>query len=256
MFIDSHAHLSLRPTALTSLLDSMNRFEIDQTVVVGGGLVDPTKLQRPGSGRDVLFDNLALLEICQTAPGRLLPFYFANPWVRPDEYAEVGSRFHGLKFGPIVHACPLTSPEMRAYLDVAARLKHPVYSHCLEQDGFRVSGLRRLAETYPDLNFILGHGGVGHLDYAAIEEIAPVANIFYETSGPFKAVVAKAVETLGARRVLFGSEHPLQGAAAELAKINDIGLGRDDFAAITGGNIARLLGQSRKEDANVAASPR
>jgi len=247
MLIDSHAHLSLKPAALESLLDSMNRLDIDQAVVVGGGLVDPSKLQEPGSGTGVLFNNLALLELCEKAEGRLLPFYFANPWAPPDQYADVGPRFHGLKLGPVVHGCPLTSPQTRSYLDLAARFRHPVYLHCLEKDGLRVTDLCRLAEDYPSLSFILGHGGVGHLDYAAIGAIAPFANIFYETSGSFKATVAKAVATLGPHRVLFGSEHPLQSAAAELAKINDLGLSDEALSAITGGNIARLLRDSKKE---------
>jgi len=246
MLIDSHAHLSLELTGLASLLDSMNRFDIDQAVVVGGGLVDLSKLQVPGSGREILFDNLALLELCEMAHERLLPFFFANPWVRPDHYASVGPRFHGLKLGPVVHGCPLVSPQTRSYLDLAARFRHPVYLHCLEQDGLRVTDLCHLAADYPDLTFILGHGGVGHFDYAAITSIAPFANIFYETSGPFKAVVARAVEILGPHRLLFGSEHPLQGAATELAKINDLGLSDEAYDAITGGNIAHLLGHSRK----------
>jgi predicted TIM-barrel fold metal-dependent hydrolase len=225
----------------------MNRLGIDRAVVVGGELVDPLRLQEPGSGRQVVFDNLAFLELCGIAPERLLPFFFANPWIEPDEYAAHGPLFYGLKFGPAIHGCPFGSRQVRSYLKLAARMRHPVYLHCLDQAGFAVSDFCELAGEFPNLTFILGHGGIGNIDFTAVAKINPFANVLYESSGPFKAVVAKAIETLGVHRVLFGTEHPLQSAAAELAKIKDLGLDGDAYAAITGGNILKLLNERPKE---------
>src|SRR5438270_56907 len=73
-----------------------------------------------------------------------------------------------------------------AYVEVAQQFGHPVYAHCLDREGFRVSDFVTLAKSFPQVRFILGHGGIGPLDFPGIQEIAPVGNILYETSGAFK----------------------------------------------------------------------
>jgi predicted TIM-barrel fold metal-dependent hydrolase len=250
MLIDSHAHLAPNEEALNALLASMDRLGIDRTVVVGGGLVPPSQIsanisqvssERVSEAPRIRFDNLEMQRLAARAEGRVLPFYFANPWIAPDEYIATGRSFYGLKLGPAVHGSALNSEETRRYLSVAESHDHPVYLHCLNRDGFRVGNLTTLAQLFPSLTFILGHGGIGNLDYAAVAEIEPHSNIFYETSGAFKAVVKHACTQLGAKRVLFGSEYPLQSAIAELAKINDLDLSPEDVRLVTSENVSRLL---------------
>lgn len=255
MLIDSHAHLRPTREALADLLRSMDRLKIDQTVVVGGGLLPPSQIganisEARGAQSDlnskITFNNAELLNISRLAEGRILPFYFANPWIAPDEYREIGASFFGLKLGPVIHGCPLEAEEIKTYLHVACMHHHPVYLHCLGRDGFRVKNLIALAEIFPRLTFILGHGGIGNLDFSAIDEIEPHRNILYETSGAFKAVVKAACTKLGMRRVLFGSEYPLQSSIAELAKINDLDLSDENLRAVLGGNISRVLEGSKR----------
>jgi predicted TIM-barrel fold metal-dependent hydrolase len=248
MLCDSHAHLLPTPEARERMLASMDRLGIARTVVVGGGLIQPRVLARqilrgvdPRTAPTFRCDNLSVLAQCELAGGRLLPFYFANPHESPAEYREIGARFRGLKLGPAVHGIPLTAIENLSYLDAAEELGHPVYLHCLDREGFRVRDLVQVAVRFPALTFILGHGGVGELDYDGVDEIAPFANILFETSTTFRAVVLYAVEILGASRVLFGTEYPLQSARAELAKIDDLPLEPSALAQLKGGNILRVL---------------
>jgi len=49
---------------------------------------------------------------------------------------------------------------------------------------------------------------------------------------------------LGASRILYGSEYPLQSAAAELRKVRELTLSDAEMEAITGGNIRRLLARA------------
>jgi predicted TIM-barrel fold metal-dependent hydrolase len=250
MLIDAHAHLHAGPESLARLLASMDALSIDRTVVVLGGVVPPQRLTEVSGdarerGLSLPCDNRRILEQCRHAQGRLLPFYFANPWVDPEEYRRIGASFYGLKLGPAVHGAPLLGPETRAYVELAATFDHPVYLHCLDRDGFRVSDLVRLALDFPKVRFILGHGGVGQLDFDCVDQIAPLANIAYETSGAFSAPVKHACARLGTDRVIFGSEYPLQSARAEVAKLHDLDLDRRALRAVGGQNILRLLGKAR-----------
>ncbi len=242
--IDSHAHLHLREGFTSSLVAIMDRLGIDKTVVVAGGTVSPDTLSKhycEGGGVDADVDNRAVLKECLTTRGRLLPFYYANPYRGTEEYESIGSRFFGLKLAPIVHGVPFSDPRISAFLDVARFFSHPIYLHCLPRAGFGVSDLVVLAEKFPDLYFIMGHGGVGHGDFTGINLIEPVKNIFFEISGSFTAATRVACKKLGADRVLFGSEYPLQDHRVELAKIECLELNQEDYEKITSKNIRQLL---------------
>lgn len=244
--IDAHAHLALRPGATDSLLRSMERHGIDRTFVVGGGLVTPGELSRrlrdPGAcPLRVSFDNEALLAACEPHRGRLLPFFFANPWDGSSEYRSTGGRHFGLKLAPGIHGMPLGHPVIHELFAAAADHGHPVYLHCLAQDGFRVEDLALEARRFPEVTFILGHAGIGNLDFHGVDVIAPLANVLFETSGGFQAVIVHAVKVLGEDRVLFGSEYPLQDPAAELVKIDNLPLASEQVARIRSGNAAALV---------------
>ncbi|QRN93227.1 amidohydrolase [Archangium violaceum] len=250
-FVDSHAHLLATQEAFERLLATMDRLDVERCIVVGGGLLPPRQLSRQilrqptqAETQGLTCDNRSVLSLCEHSGGRLVPFYFANPWLDPKEYRELGPRFAGLKLGPAVHGVPLDSPRTSAYLDVAREHGHPVYLHCLDRDGFRVTDLVRLAERYTGLRLILGHGGIGELDYDGVDAIAGYPNLYFETSGAFKHVIQYAADVLGASRILYGSEYPLQSAAAELCKVRELTLSDAEMEAITGGNIRRLLARA------------
>lgn len=249
--IDAHAHVRLADGEVTRLLARMDELGIGRTVVVGGGLLSPHEIARrmivpptESEAEGVDFDNAALLQACAEAGGRLLPFFFANTWRGVTGYRAAGASFAGLKLGPVIHGMSFSDERLRAFVAVAGELKHPVYLHCLARPGVDIADLCALAAHFPEVSFIMGHGGIGHMDLLAIDQIAPHANISFETSGSFSMAVKAALKTLGAGRVLFGSEYPLQDPQVELVKIRCLDLNEADFAAVTGGNIARLVGRT------------
>lgn len=255
MIVDLHAHLGRAPDAIGALLAVMARHAIARTVVVAGGVIAPDRiaaqqaLPRP---LDLPVDNAAVLAGCGSSRGRLIPFYFANPHRGVEPYREEGAAFAGLKLGPVVHGVPLDDPRTAALCVQAGAFGHPVYLHCLAHRGFDVPALAALAGALPRVRFILGHAGIGTCDFGAIERIADLPNVHYETSGGFTSVVAAAIKRLGASRVLFGSEWPLQHPAAELAKLRCLDLSPATLAAVLGGNAARLLSLSSDDRRSVA----
>jgi uncharacterized protein len=243
VIIDSHAHITLASDSAEQLLKHMNQIGISISYVVGGGLLSPQQISRniaDPKPSNATFDNLSLLEICHKMLGRLRPFYFANPNLSPGQYLAHGKNFYGLKLAPAIHGIPLEDARHWNWYKAAEKIGHPVYLHCLESLGFQVGDLCLVATTFPKVNFILGHGGGGQLNFEAVETIKDIENIYYETSGAMASVVRFAVETIGVERVLFGSEYPLQDSEAELLKIKNLRLSPSDSAMVLGGAISRL----------------
>lgn len=221
MVIDFHAHLLPTREGRERLLRAMEENAISQAVVVAGGVVSPHDLSEQialGGGSGASAANESVRELCEETRGKLLPFYFANPHVAPNEYQVRGSLFYGLKLGPAVHGVELNDPRNHAYIAIAERFQHSVYLHCLSRPGFDTRSLLRLSSHFPKVIFVLGHAGIGNCDFYSVDQIAAEENIYFETSGGFSSVIGYALNKLGEDRVLFGSEFPLEGPEVELAK--------------------------------------
>lgn len=239
--IDFHAHLEPTPVAREKILASMELTGVTQCAVVAGKVASPQELSKnitEGGGGNFPVPNLALLEACAPTLGRLLPFYFANPFEAVDEYRSIGRRFFGLKLGPAIHGVPLNDERNLRFIEVAGELGHCVYLHCLARPGFDIASLVALLQRYPAISIVLGHAGIGNCDFFAVDAIAPFANAHFETSGGFSSVVRYAVKTLGAGRVVFGTEYPLQDPSLEVLKAHVTGLSEKRL----NDNARRLLG--------------
>lgn len=242
--LDFHVRLAPRPGSLDRLLAVLDGCRIDRAVVAAGGTIDLRRLSRQlvtGGHVETDPDNTAVLAACAASDGRLLPYYFANPHRPVAEYADRGGRFRGVEISPAVHGVPLTDPRTTELVAAAEQLGHPVYLVCITRSGCEVADLVALAEKFPAVTFVLGHSGIGNIDYHAVDLLAPVPNILLETSGGYSGVLRDAIDTLGAERVLFGSEFPLQHPSVELAKYRAVDTSPAEWKLIAWENANRLL---------------
>jgi predicted TIM-barrel fold metal-dependent hydrolase len=142
-------------------------------------------------------------------------------------------------------------------LALAAELNMPVNVHASDPESRRFPGWVEtpaedfvwLARLFPRTNFVLAHwGGMLAVRDATLREFA---NVYYDTAASplmyAAGVWSRVVPVLGAERVLFGSDFPLNlyprvSVAAEMARFateaRDAGMGPE----VMGGNAARLLG--------------
>jgi aminocarboxymuconate-semialdehyde decarboxylase len=115
-------------------------------------------------------------------------------------------------------------------------------------------------ERHPDLRVLLAHGGGailalrGRLRHAhsfqpqarsRLRESpdASLRRFLYDTVVHDPGLLRALVETVGADRVLCGSDHPFDmGDLRPADSVRAVGLGPQEEAAILGGNAARLLG--------------
>jgi predicted TIM-barrel fold metal-dependent hydrolase len=222
----------------------MDEHGIARAVVTAGGLMGIAQLSRhvvEGGFVDTDADNAAVLVACRASDGRLLPFYFANPHRPPGEYRAAAADFVGMELSPAVHGVPLADERTSALIAIAAEVGHPVYLVCIGRPGCAVRDLSRLARTFPQVTFVLGHCGFIGIDVHALTVVADTPNIMAETSGCYTGVARAALDLLGADRVLFGTEYPLQHPAVELAKLDALELDPATRAKLAWHNGHRIL---------------
>jgi predicted TIM-barrel fold metal-dependent hydrolase len=242
--LDFHVRLAPRPGAVERLLSTLDECGLARAVVCAGGTIDLDRLSRQlidGGHVETDADNDAVLKACADSDDRLVPFYFANPHRPADVYRDRAAEFRGMEVSPAVHGVGLTDPRVADLVGVAEEFGHPVYAVCLERPGAQVADLVILARAFPRVSFVLGHSGVGNIDFYALTLIRDEPNILLETSGGYTCVAEAALNRLGAGRVLFGSEYPLQHPTVELAKFQALRLPPEQWRQVAWDNAHRLL---------------
>lgn len=164
-------------------------------------------------------DNRGLLEAVPRQVGELA-FRHAF-WVAPElpgnlsTLEETAAQWAALKIHPSLLRRPIGDPSYAPYLDVAATLGIPVVVHCGRWQEMAGYGLvLDVAAMRPGLHFILGHmgGDSPHLVDGCAARIADteITNVSLGTESIREPwVLERALERLGPRRLVFGSDYNL-----------------------------------------------
>lgn len=198
---------------------------------------------------------------CERHPDRLTPFATVYPYDVDAAVAEVDRAVlqlgvAGIKLHPNVMAIPMDHPGFVAVVRHVASLNMPFVTHVNKtlgrdlpdggsDDGEDTSKLTRNAEAtrlralvqeYDSTRFQAAHmGGVYLPD---IQQ----TGITFQTTGASRDVIQWAVDTVGAQRVVFGSDFPFFTVEDELAKVQALDVSADEREAIMSGNaLSRVL---------------
>jgi predicted TIM-barrel fold metal-dependent hydrolase len=258
MIVDIHVHLPAatlprdeRLAAFERMLDAGRRAGIDKQVLLGQ--------RQPGS-------NERARELVELYPDQVSAFvriHGADPQ-GPDTLTRYVQEygFRGVKLYPEANW------ELKGLLACypvfvrAAELGVPVLLHSThEEEGlsaaisdalgggysFPVRTTAELGKRYPETTFILAHAG--HMWVKAFRAAKPYPNLFFDVSGfdPERGPVEMGVETLGAERILFGSDAPGRSYAAQLAKVHCADISEWDKSLVLGGNAVRLLNLEKQQ---------
>lgn len=242
MIIDSHTHIDeagfwVDPPE--TILQLMDEADIAKAVVM-------TYRDAPqASGHDPL-EYVA--EACRKYP-RLIGYARMNPRAGEQAVHELQRAFEhlgmmGLKLHPVSYVMHPASPETIALIKKAAEWHAPTLFHCGDEDFTLPYQIAQAAELVPDATIILGHmGGYFHVE-DAIQAAKLYPNLVLETSAmPYPHMIKRAVEMIGADRVLFASDGPGCDPSIEVEKVRAAGLSSRDEQKLFSTNIERILSQ-------------
>jgi predicted TIM-barrel fold metal-dependent hydrolase len=140
--------------------------------------------------------------------------------------------FVGVKTRPDYHGTTLEHPAYPPLLRRAVELKMPLLTHNC--------GVRQAVAAIPGLQVVVAHASV-----ATARDYAGLPNVFFCTasSSPFTQgdEVRKMIDSVGAERVLFGSDGPLISAAWNLGRFASARLSADEEEKIYAANALRVF---------------
>jgi predicted TIM-barrel fold metal-dependent hydrolase len=179
-------------------------------------------------------------------------FYF-NAWINPmdktlDRFLEENIKdIHFFKIHPSIDKRKITDAAFERYLYLAAEKKIPVIVHCgrwKEMAGYELC--LEAADKYPELRLILAHLGGDQpatcTQCAKDIKAGGYKNIYLGTESVREFhFVNEVVKTLGADRILFGSDYNLGLPASYLPIIDRLKISNQEKELIYSGNAMRLL---------------
>lgn len=149
-------------------------------------------------------------------PGRLFPLLWVNPALPGDidfaRRAAESGRAAGMKAHPQTCRVRLGDERFAPYMEICRKFNLTFAAHT-EADGYSdMDGLMEMADEYPDVRFVAVHMEFRSDHRRAIREISKRGNVYGDTTFVPSDDVLYAVETLGAERVVFGSDAPVIGS--------------------------------------------
>ncbi|WP_166659361.1 amidohydrolase family protein [Labedaea rhizosphaerae] len=249
--IDAHGHLGggLLPWRSADLADDLvataAELGIERTLVSTLGTTSLLEHPGPDELRAANAITAAAVERYPEALAGLVYLSPEHPRASLDELARhvVDGPFVGAKLWIAVRA---GDRRMDVLAERLEELDVPLLQHAWYKvvdrmpDESTPADVTELARRHPGLTIQMAHlGGAGR---RGVADIAPYPNIVVDTSGgdPVLGEVTHAVATLGAERVVFGSDVPIRDPATALAKVLGAELTDEQRALVLQGNALRM----------------
>lgn len=247
--IDIHTHLWGEGSGLKArdgnqqqLLNMADRFQVDRYVVMPlfGG-TRPTFAQ-------VQAGNDAVAELA-VRDKRAVPFGRCEAHLEGDALQEVRRCVQELGLRGIKIWISLADdPRLFPIVEYMINRNLPLLIHALHKAEGQIENesdpvhVAALARRYPEATIIMAHMG-GDFIYGC-QAIRETPNVLTDPSGSYceNGMLEYAVKTLGADRILFGSDAPGASFINNVAKVTAADISADDKHKILHANARRLLG--------------
>jgi predicted TIM-barrel fold metal-dependent hydrolase len=268
-FAEIYSDASATMATAGDVLASMDAAGIDRTVIVNFAWRDEAIVDET---------NDYIIEEAARSGGRLIPFvsvYFgenagahgraetddAPSTARNDirsklrRFAAAGARGIG-ELRPESSGYNLANSDEADLLTwAAAAFDLPVLVHASEpvghaypgKEGLSIAALYAFARAQSGVTIIAAHWGGGLPFYALMPEVREaIDSMYFDTAASHllydPAIYRRAIDAVGVEKIFWASDFPLAPQAKALERTRAAGLTDEELAAITGGNIARLLG--------------
>lgn len=239
--IDAHVHFGIpgRPAfgnaaayTTDALLRNMDRAGIDMSLVMAIPHV---------------YDNDYVLRQAKSHEDRLIPWAYVDPWHHPHpevsirQIAEQG--FKGIKMRAIGLRYHLSDHVLLDPIVASCRENGLIVSlHTGDDASCTPLMVKEMATTFPDVQFVLIHGGFRMLIEDAIRVAKECPNVTIDQTAGSCWQLRRAVDELGPDRIIYGSDSPFMDTRVELKRFRTVITDPHALELALGGNAMRLYG--------------
>ncbi|MDH5687322.1 MAG: amidohydrolase family protein [Candidatus Bathyarchaeota archaeon] len=243
MIVDAHTHLGYdyvfeEDFTLDDLLTNMERNRVDISIVQPGTVLDL---------ETVVGQHNAIADLSKKMPRRIFGMANPNPHLPRDKYCKELERcvgdlgFLGVKMQTLGHGVDPGKSTGRKVFEAALDLGVPVMVHT----GTGIprslpSALIPIAKDFPDLEIILAHSGGSMFVGEAVLAAQLCSNIYLEASWLPGFTILRICRTIGADRMMFGSDHG-DNVATELTKFRTLSLTDEELEWCLGKTAAKVF---------------
>jgi len=180
----------------------MNQNGIDKSIV----------FPFPAPGVDIDAANRYILDSYQQYPNQIIPFVLLDENI--EYWLKLGVR--GFKYHSGL--MPIPDISLRHYCQVISEAKVPLMSHISLRHASFSTQIDSILEVAPDMTLLIAHMGrrvpnTGIGVEENLQKVREMENVYFETSTVRDVpVLKKAIELLGADRVIFGSDYPFNSS--------------------------------------------
>lgn len=249
MIIDADAHIA--PTggdfAVEKHLERMERAGIDKSLVW---------LKPDYRGTEIEGHNRYVYEATRKYPDRLIGFGWTDPTVSVEHALKMVKvcvqeyGFYGVKMNGAQNRYFIDDPQIAMPVVEAIAATGKVLALHIGPDEYeRTHPLRaaKIARLFPEMPILMVHMGMADpmMNKVVIKVAQECPNMYLVGSSTTYLAVLDAIKSLGAERVLFGTDAPFQWPHVIKAMYDaalDGEVTAEEKALVMGGNLARLLG--------------
>lgn len=237
--IDAHAHIGdfggwcKVSINADELIKQMDDYEIEKTILCG---------RDPG-------DNPDVCAAYKKYPDRILPIVYASPFEGEQGIKNIyhyvqDENFVGIKLNPLKQAYVADADFVDPIMQAADDLNIPVFIHCGHPPYSLPWSIALLAERFPNVKVVMIHMGHGHGVYidASLKMARRHPNLYLEMSGmPMNSKIKEAYDTVGADRIMFGTDAPFHHPTVEMQKVLTSGLNEKQIEDVFYNNAVKLM---------------
>lgn len=202
---------------------------------------------------DALIGNAETAAALSAYPDRFVGYAVFDPHYPEESTTELKRLlaipgFRCIKLHPSLAGYPLDGPNYDVVWHLAESWGCPVLTHAWTGDPTcGPTQVRRVLERYHDVHLIFGHALYPPTFPEAAELAKSFDNIYLDitTSQHAYGFIEHAVTTVGAERILFGSDSPFISAAGAVGLVLYAEISDEDRSRILGRNAAQLLANWR-----------
>lgn len=224
MIIDAHVHIGGEAVGFhmdeEMVIEAMDKYGIDFSIVSNGdaGEVDhqqellPEELQ---CSQEKALERT--IKFARKYPDRI----GVGVWVKPltqgltkeleDMIMANKDIIHAIKLHPYhSHISPIDE-RVLPYIELAEKLGVPVISHTGKSEDDSPMHLYEAAKMFPKVSFIMAHMGLETDNEEALALLGKADNLYGDTAWVPMSTTIKAIEMYGSKRMIFGSDMPIDG---------------------------------------------